>query len=227
MMKKLIFLLALLLFSQIVLAVTIHGTVYSPYLEKLEGAIVLINTSPKQTYVAINGEYSFNVPAGSYKIEAVSREDENLYFLEQNITVTSEGDYVVDLILFSDFSDMEEIGLDIDLPEIEKSGPDYKPLVLVIIAALAIAFYGYRWYKKKYKKPEPEKPKTKEPAEITADLKKLIEFIIEHDNRVTQKDIRKEFPLSEAKISLMLAELESKGKIQKIKKGRGNIIILK
>ena len=33
------------------------------------------------------------------------------------------------------------------------------------------------------------------------------------------------FPDSEAKISLVLTELEAKGKIKKIKKGRGNIII--
>ncbi len=33
--------------------------------------------------------------------------------------------------------------------------------------------------------------------------------------------------LSEAKISLILTELEHKGKVEKIKKGRGNVILLK
>ena len=33
--------------------------------------------------------------------------------------------------------------------------------------------------------------------------------------------------LSEAKISLILTELEHKGQIEKVKKGRGNVIILK
>ena len=42
-----------------------------------------------------------------------------------------------------------------------------------------------------------------------------------------QKDIRKNFPSSEAKISLILTELEEKGIIKKIKRGRGNIIVLK
>ena len=45
--------------------------------------------------------------------------------------------------------------------------------------------------------------------------------------RTTQKEIRKIIPLSEAKISLMITDLESRDLIKKVKKGRGNIIILK
>ena len=58
------------------------------------------------------------------------------------------------------------------------------------------------------------------------DLKKVISIVEEEGGRATQKDIRKKMPLSEAKISLLIAELEHTGKIKKIKKGRGNIIIL-
>ena len=49
----------------------------------------------------------------------------------------------------------------------------------------------------------------------------------EEGGRATQKAKRKEIQLSEAKISLMIEELEHKGIVEKIKKGRGNIIILK
>ena len=62
---------------------------------------------------------------------------------------------------------------------------------------------------------------------IDGDLKKIMRLLRKNKGRLTQKEIRKEFPLSEAKISLMIAELESLGKIKKIKKGRGNIIVLK
>jgi len=58
------------------------------------------------------------------------------------------------------------------------------------------------------------------------DLKDYIDYL-QREKRVTQKEMRKQFPVSEAKISLILAELESKGKIEKLKKGRGNIIIWK
>ena len=58
-------------------------------------------------------------------------------------------------------------------------------------------------------------------------MEHLIKIIKREGGRTTQKYIRKQIPLSEAKISLMIAELEHKGIIEKIKKGRGNIIILK
>lgn len=56
--------------------------------------------------------------------------------------------------------------------------------------------------------------------------RKIIDFIKSNEGRVTQKDIRKQLPLSEAKVSLVITELEHLGKIKKIKKGRGNIIVL-
>jgi uncharacterized membrane protein len=55
----------------------------------------------------------------------------------------------------------------------------------------------------------------------------LVLELIKKKKRLTQKEIRREVPMSEAKISLVLAELEDQGKIKKIRKGRGNIIVLK
>ncbi len=49
--------------------------------------------------------------------------------------------------------------------------------------------------------------------------------IIKKEKRTTQKEIRSQIPLSEAKISLIISDLEDKGMIRKIKKGRGNILI--
>ncbi|MEM4710749.1 MAG: winged helix-turn-helix transcriptional regulator [Candidatus Woesearchaeota archaeon] len=57
------------------------------------------------------------------------------------------------------------------------------------------------------------------------DLVSRILNLIKDNERMTQKDIRKSIPYSEAKISLILTQLENEGKIKKIKKGRGNIII--
>ncbi|MBI1970479.1 hypothetical protein HYS47_01920 [Candidatus Woesearchaeota archaeon] len=56
--------------------------------------------------------------------------------------------------------------------------------------------------------------------------KKIIELLQKNQGRMTQKEIRKELPLSEAKVSLLITELEYAAKIKKIKKGRGNIIVL-
>ena len=55
---------------------------------------------------------------------------------------------------------------------------------------------------------------------------KLLNILRQH-KRITQKEVRAEIPLSEAKISLMISEMEHKGLVEKIKKGRGNILIYK
>ena len=59
-------------------------------------------------------------------------------------------------------------------------------------------------------------------------LKRALEIVKKNDGRITQKQLRKEMmDLSESKISLILTELEHKGKIEKVKRGRGNVILLK
>lgn len=65
------------------------------------------------------------------------------------------------------------------------------------------------------------------PATEKDDAKEIVDFIKKEGGRTTQKDIRKVSSLSEAKISLIITELEHKGVIEKIKKGRGNVIVLK
>ena len=58
------------------------------------------------------------------------------------------------------------------------------------------------------------------------DLEKLVNILKSKGKRAAQKDLRKDLGLSEAKVSLMITDLESRGMVKKIKKGRGNIIIL-
>ena len=59
-------------------------------------------------------------------------------------------------------------------------------------------------------------------------LDEALAIIKKHDGRLSQKELRKEMRhLSEAKVSLILTELEHKGKIERIKKGRGKVVILK
>ena len=44
---------------------------------------------------------------------------------------------------------------------------------------------------------------------------------------MTQKDLRARLNCSEAKVSLMITDLEDRGLVHKVKKGRGNIILLR
>ena len=128
--------------------------------------------------------------------------------MEEKITIIEDnGNYVLDLFL---------------LPEQTEQKPEKSNLAWYIIPAIAIIILILLVLKRKTPKTE---IKEKEPERT--DLDNLIKIIKDNGGRITQKELRKHFPLSEAKVSLMITELESKGKIEKIKKGRGNIIILK
>jgi uncharacterized membrane protein len=94
--------------------------------------------------------------------------------------------------------------------------------------------YGYEPVK-----PEPEAPEeTEEPggseelepvdaeSAIPSDLQEMLSIIREHGGRITQKDLRLLLNCSEAKASLMITDLEDRGLVKKVKKGRGNVIIL-
>ncbi len=59
-------------------------------------------------------------------------------------------------------------------------------------------------------------------------IDRTLDIIRKHDGRITQKELRKELiEISESKVSLILTELEHTNKIEKVKRGRGNVILLK
>ncbi len=178
---------------------TLYGGIYDLDLSIQADAIVKIDTTPPQTLVAKNGTYRFTVPPGNYIITATYADS----IAKESVEVDAEGEYVLDLLLGPDFEEEE-------IPEEEEEISYSWVGFLLIGIALSIAAIK-------------SLPKSTIPRE---DLEPLIQFIREHDGRVVQANIVKHFPLSEAKISLMLTELESMGKIKKIKKGRGNVIIL-
>jgi uncharacterized membrane protein len=63
---------------------------------------------------------------------------------------------------------------------------------------------------------------------LPADLQEVIDIIRGQGGRMTQKDLRSRLKkYSEGKVSLMLADLERRERIEKFKKGRGNTVILK
>lgn len=76
------------------------------------------------------------------------------------------------------------------------------------------------------KEVEKVKLELKATRNLDKSLKEVVEFIAQEGGRTTQTEIRAKFPSSEAKISLMITELEHKGIVKRIKKGRGNVIVL-
>lgn len=220
-------LVALIVLANSAGAATLQGTIYDLSLKKLSNARVEINTSPKQFLVAQNGTYSFNVPNGNYKIRAqLIRRNDVVASVEENITIRNDGYYTLDLILFPNIEEgIEDPGIDLN-GVIDDENSDTIFLIGFIILFVSGIIVGIIYYSKTRKK---ENSTDKQPniKEAEADFDQIKNIIAKEGGRATQKDIRKQIPLSEAKISLLIAEMEHKGIVEKIKKGRGNIIILK
>ena len=210
--------LAIIILSTNAYAAIIHGSVYDLSLNRVDNVVVELNTIPKQRLVAFNGTYSFEVPNGNYLISATYNA-ENLHMnAKENISITSEGNYVLDLFLYPVFDDEEELFKDLEF-EIDEPYKETKKIIgfqIILGIIFLSAIFGFILLKKPKKKNE----------KMSSDLDKLLTLLEKNHGRMTQKEIRKDFAFSEAKISLMVAELEHLGKVKKIKQGRGNIIIL-
>ena len=220
--KSFIITILFLLIIPLSFAATIHGTVYDLGLNKVQNAIVEIDTTPKQLMVAKNASYSFSVPKGNYTIGASHK---SLGTANETLSVAEEGTYVLDLILFPAIDDelANETFIGFDEAANATNGEKVWPWIAGIGAILAVIAWFF-W--KKQKKGKTVEAVKEEPIGAD-DLQQVVAFIKKEGGRATQKDIRKASPLSEAKISLILTELEHQHKIEKIKKGRGNVIVLK
>ena len=236
MLKKTTILFIFLITLNMVSAATIHGIVYDLSLNKVDKAIININTVPEQVYISVNGSYSFHVPNGNYKIKANLIQNKIIVAsASQDIVVNSDEDFKVDLILFPNLE--EEISLIKESDNIDFSEEIFKEktnfliyiFILLFVAIIIFAlFFIINKERKKKKIPKKEGLTERKLDEelLPDDSKELVKVIRDNENRITQKELRKKTSFSETKISLMLAELEDKGIVRKIKKGRGNIIIL-
>lgn len=225
----------------------VHGKVYDwSTFEAIDVAVVQVNTTPIQKSVTANGSYAFYVPAGDYALMAEARGPTGPMSAQENITVPSTGDFVIDLLLFpaDDLAILRD--LNESLPEtVDEGASDGQWWALPALAGLAAAVLligGGAYLVLKYthsRSRTPQEPMTAVtgatpvPVSIDStgrvlrqDCKDVMAAIAKNGGRMTQLDLRKTLPYSEAKISLIVSELEDAGLLRKIKKGRGNVLIL-
>lgn len=215
-----------LLILPAVFGITIRGTVYDFALNKLPNSVIEINSTPYQVFVAKDGTYSFSVPAGMYELRA--RHNRSDSEIVEYVVAQNEGDYVLDLILLPTIDSDNELLAEAEAPidELIQARPRLNWLIWVVVFGV-LGYIVYKVSKKPQKIVEKITEVVREVREIAIpeELQKIMDFIEKEGGRTTQKDIRKNFPYSEAKISLMIDELEAKGLIKKVKKGRGNLIL--
>jgi len=227
-------LISILLIPSLAQAATIKGTVYDLSLQKAEDVILEIDTIPNQQMVSKTGEYRFTVGNGQYTIMAkklqAGRTTANS---SEKITVDEDGEFNLDIILLPV---LDDLGINSDTLTVQlEDKADYTFAIIGIFLMLIVLFAIF--YIKKNKVPgkaqigpketEPEKQVgLKKETQVPDDLGKMLEIIKRDGGRVNQTDLRKELNLSEAKISLMITDLENRELVKRIKKGRGNIVVL-
>lgn len=232
--KPVVYIVACLLLIHLSHAATIHGTVYNIVLDPESDVRLEINTLPKQFMISKDGNYSFNVPNGNYAIKAYTQDS----YAEENITILDDGDYVIDIVLMPLIGESVDNYLpneyidsyDVSLQDPDMTAKNNLSLIIGIILVICISIMLLVLFVHKQISKEQQKNVKKDVVDIVVDSPirdknklKALEFI-KHNERTTQKDLRKQLPLSEAKISLIVAELEHEGRIKKIRKGRGNIL---
>ena len=254
-MKKFFLFVALLLIAQGDFAATLKGTVFDSHLQPAQ-AIVQINTTPVQTFVAQNGSFSFEVPRGFFLLTARAGNKS----VSEAVAIISDGVFNVDLVVLgfespplsfpnvSEESGLENGGSNATAPPAQQTtaapfdwGLVYAALFAIVAGAL---FFFHRELRKtvgeigklrkgvsrqnNVHKKAPRALAAKPPAYsgLTDLQQKILEELRKSDGRMNQKELRKLLPFSEAKVSIELDFLEEKGLVKKFKKGRGNIIVL-
>ncbi|WP_445474605.1 helix-turn-helix transcriptional regulator [Methanococcoides methylutens] len=257
---------------------TIHGAIYEwDTFELMENVIVEVNSTPPQSIVAKYGVYSMNLVPGEYVVTASYYENNTLTASTQEfITITDDGDYIIDLILLPSYdSDLTEdpdllnitTSLEADSEAIENGADDRTLYYVAVLIILLVAGTGlYLFSKKNGKKEadeeeqislvfddvvkvasmeskdelpsgemgeldetegsEPDTSGVVDMESLPSDLQEVLDIIRSGGGRITQKDLRSKLSYSEAKVSLIVSDLENRGLVEKFKKGRGNIIII-
>lgn len=237
-LRLVVVVLGIIFFSSQILAATIYGTIYDLSLEPQKNVIITLSTVPEQVLIVKDGDYEFLVDNGFYTLTAVKEEYGEYSKATENITISSNGSFRVDLILYPTFveekqllANTESLGLKFDTePEYE---PNYTMLSSIIaltlgVVVLIIFFPNIRLLLKRLRRKRRLKQKRiKSDFELMDENeKKVVQLLRQNQGRLNQKELRSEFTLSEAKISLIITDLEKRKVIRKVKKGRGNIVIL-
>ncbi len=231
------YLLLFLLILPLAHAATLQGAIYNEEFDLQANVLVEIDTTPEQKFLSKQGTYNFDIPPGSYTLTATYEDT----IIKESITIIKDGTFTLDLFLLPTLGEEGELWDQSNedfFTEEEETDNTLRNLFLgffFILAIIRIVYYRKKYGSLKLFRKRVKSESKKSINEHKIDLKsepdlinKTIEIIKKHDGRITQKELRKELLyLSEAKVSLLVTELEHKGQIEKVKKGRGNVILLK
>jgi len=144
-------------------AATIHGTVYEwESFKPLDNAVVEINSTPEQNFVATNANYSFNLTPGTYLITANYFEGKTIvYTAKEEVVISDKGEYVHDLLLFPTYNEELLNHSGFEVPNLnfdetkhvdQANSQNYVFVSVFLVFILVLLLAGY-FVKKRYLKP--------------------------------------------------------------------------
>ena len=175
---------------------------------------------------------------------------------KENITIADEGNYVVDLLLVPSYSDETNGAEETvsSTPSLSSSSLLIVSVIIILILLLSIIFKIRSPEEKDIVKKKPDDvfnihvnktgkahsapvtskdkvPYNKMPSQqalvnLSSEHLEILDIIRSAGGTMPQKELRKHLSYSEGKASVMILELERKGLIKKVKKGRGNLLFL-
>lgn len=173
--------------------------------------------------VTSRGAYSLDLGPGEYHIIARSPTGE----VRASENVSLRADSRLDIILLPpldipDLSLNESILGNLTLPTAR--GERGFPWTAAAVGAAAAGGAGLWVLRRRRRKTGLAPPSAS--GVLPDDLQAMVRVLEQEGGRMTQKELRRRLGYSEAKISLMVADLENRGLVQKFKVGRGNIVVL-
>lgn len=197
----------------------VYGSIYGHDLEKINKTAIKIQGKFSYQVVTENANYSIFLPEGEYRISASSFDGYgNLKFYVEEKAMVGKQDQRVDLVLkpVNDTGDTILIG------------------GLVFVIAIAAVFLYLHFSSKQHGQDiaDAEQPmqakvyklRPQGAIYLDEDAKKVLEVLGSFENRATQKELKEVLKFSDAKLSLILTELEQLGHVKKFKRGRANIV---
>ena len=190
--------LLLLLVASITHASFVYGDIYENNLEKLNKTVIRVEGGFSYQLVTDKANYSIFLPEGDYMISASATDSSgNALRTEEKISVGPE-DQRVDLVL-KPVMDIGQIGL---------------------LSAFLLIVMVFLWSNRHWDM----KPKPQPKLELDGDAISVLKVLDSFEGRATQKELKEALRFSDAKLSLILTELEQLGKVKKFRRGRANII---
>ncbi len=197
--------LLIALLASLCSAAFVHGDIYSGDLQKLNRTVIRVDGPFSYQLVTDRANYSIYLPEGDYRISASVSDGygNTALYAEEAVKVGSD-DQRMDLVL----------------------RPAWRMEYTFALLAFVIVACAFLWARRQGGIPRPhhEAPAARKAVEPDEDAKAVLRALDGFEGRATQKELKEALGFSDAKLSLILSELESLGSIRKFKSGRGNII---